>query len=374
VSRKILREIPLHLTGKGIIFFMTIILCSCNATHKDDDPKRISIIWKNNRATGIAIPKSSLDNITDDSIHVQLQVRLSKNGGENAIGGDYMIKTNEVIFEPFIPFTRGLQYAIYIQHKLYGKVDIPKDSTLPRLIALYPRGDSLPENLLKIYFEFSQPMVEGHAQEYIHLLDNKGDSLSDSFLFLQSELWNEEGTILSLWLDPGRIKRDLQPNKRFGPPLIYKSHYQLVIDSAWPDKQGTILGRSFIKKFVASARDTVSPDPAHWKLIIPQKETRQPFIADTGESLDYFLLLNTITFLDPSGKEITGETVILNGDQGFSFIPDTPWFQGVYTMQIESRLADLAGNNLNRPFDLDLKNTAGVKPAKDLFTRKWKIN
>jgi len=374
VSRKISKKIPLLVIGKGIIFYMAFILCSCNSAHKDDDPKRISIIWKDNRATGIAIPKNNLDNIPDDSIHFQLQVRLLKSSEKTAIGGNYTINANEVIFEPFIPFTRGLQYAIYIQHKLYSEVDIPKDTTIPRLVAIYPRSDSLPENLLKIYLEFSQPMVEGHSQEFIHLLDDKGDSLSNSFLFLQSELWNEEGTILSLWFDPGRIKRDLQPNKKLGPPLVYKKHYHLVIDSSWPDQQGTILGRSFTKEIVAIARDSVSPDPDHWKITIPKKGTRQPFVVDAGESLDYFLLLNTINLLDPSGKEIPGQKMILEGETGFSFIPEKPWLQGVYTMQIESRLADLAGNNLNRLFDVDLKNTSPAKPAKDFYIKKWTID
>ena len=40
-----------------------------------------------------------------------------------------------------------------------------------------------------------------------------------TFLDLQPELWNAEGTVLTLWLDPGRIKRDLIPNKELGIPL-----------------------------------------------------------------------------------------------------------------------------------------------------------
>ena len=34
------------------------------------------------------------------------------------------------------------------------------------------------------------------------------------FLELENELWNPEHTQLTLWLDPGRIKRDLIPNQR----------------------------------------------------------------------------------------------------------------------------------------------------------------
>ena len=62
-------------------------------------------------------------------------------------------------------------------------------------------------------------MQEGQALENITVIKNGKDTIPSIFLDLQPELWNKERTILTLWLDPGRIKRDLQPNKKLGLPL-----------------------------------------------------------------------------------------------------------------------------------------------------------
>ena len=83
-------------------------------------------------------------------------------------------------------------------------------------MAIYPTQDTVPENLLKIYLQFSKPMREGQALRHIELLKNNRDTLPGVFLDLQPELWNVDRTTLTVWLDPGRIKRDLQPNGPIG--------------------------------------------------------------------------------------------------------------------------------------------------------------
>ncbi len=270
MNNKLFKWIPLHTICKGIIFYCTFLFAGCDQK-KNDKPGEITLIWKDNRATGVSILKSILGNVPEDSILQQVNIRLVKDVEQPVIPGEYLVNKNEIIFEPLLPFTRGLTYGVYVRGKLFDKIEIPRDTSVPQLLAIYPGSDSLPENLLKIYLVFSHPMMEGHSMDHITLQDEKGDSLAGSFLHLQSELWNEEGTVLSLWLDPGRIKRDLQPNKQFGPPLIKNRHYTLLIDAQWPDKQGTILGRPYSKKFIATERDTVSPNPDQWSLRIPAK-------------------------------------------------------------------------------------------------------
>ena len=94
-------------------------------------------------------------------------------------------------------------------------------------------------------------MQEGDELKHIHLIKDGRDTLSSVFLDL--ELWNNERTMLTLWLDPGRIKRELQPNKLLGPPLIKGSHYQLLIDKDWQDAEGILLkeklGEEFFYRF-----------------------------------------------------------------------------------------------------------------------------
>jgi hypothetical protein len=146
------------------------------------------------------------------------------------------------------------------------------------------------------------------------------------------------------------------------------------VEGNWPDKKGTTSGHPFTKKFVAVFPDTVSPSPDKWKLTIPAKATRIPLHIDTGEPLDYFLLINTISILDASGQTINGSILISNNESMYSFTPEMPWTAGEYTIMVEQRLADLAGNNLDRLFDVDLYNTKEQKQGKPGNKITWKIN
>ena len=130
------------------------------------------------------------------------------------------LRMMRVIFKPMIAFTRGLKYKVYVRNELIDEIadtDLLIQSTAPEVVAVYPALDTLPENLLKFYIRFSKPMQEGDELQHIHLIKDGRDTMSSVFLDL--ELWNNERTMLTLWLDPGRIKRELQPNKLLGPPL-----------------------------------------------------------------------------------------------------------------------------------------------------------
>ena len=355
-----------------LILFSLSLIISCKLK-KEDTATPVSILWEDGRASGLFISKDEVPLVVDDSLSREVEVRLLKAAHPTAIAGNFTIEQDGYLFKPLIPFTRGLQYAIFVKGKPLSAIIIPKDSIIPKLLAIYPSKDSLPENLLKIHLFFSKPMVEGHSSQFIKLTDAKGDSLPDTFLTLQSELWNKESTELTLWLDPGRIKRDLVPNKLFGPPLKNGRHYQLIISADWPDQEGNLLMHTFNKVFTVVARDTVSPSPARWKLTIPKYGTVQPLVVDLDKSLDYILLENAIWVVDGTGNSVNGSVQIDNGEMKYRFTPEKPWLRGGYKLEIEARLEDLAGNNLNRLFELDLKNPHHQEQNKKLYEKKWQI-
>ena len=209
--------VSLHNSCKLILFCLTM-LAGC-AQRQETSKATISILWKEGQATGFSIPLSLLKNISKEEIAKLVKIQLAQPGTKTAILGEYNLKKDTLVFEPLIPFTRGLHYEIVINGYLISDIEIPKSTNHPTLLGIYPTQDTLPENLLKFYFVFAQPMVEGNSLEYIKLLSLEEDTLLHTFLNLQPELWNAERTVLTLWLDPGRIKRDLQPNKRLGNPL-----------------------------------------------------------------------------------------------------------------------------------------------------------
>ena len=77
--------------------------------------------------------------------------------------------------------------------------------------------------------------------------------------------------------------------------------------------------------------------------------------------------------MDETGKLLAGEVEISNEESIYSFIPDEPWSKGTFIVQIEARLEDLAGNNLNRPFDRDMSISKPLD-AKEVFKRIFQVN
>src|SRR5690606_6065275 len=123
----------------------------------------------------------------------------------------------------------------------------PKNSEPARLIALYPTTSVVPENLLKFYLHFSVPMSRGEVYDRVRLFDTNGKRVEHPFLELSEELWSPDGKRLTLYFDPGRIKRGLKPRELFGPALIEGGEYTLKIDRGWPDADGRPLAEGFEK-------------------------------------------------------------------------------------------------------------------------------
>jgi len=323
-----------------------------------DEQKNISIIWDTDKAKGIRIPEHFFHGISRDSIRKYAHVRSLADKDSTNILGEYTI-SDRILFEPLIPFSRGLTYELIFRDKKIGEFFIPAVDThdAPQLLACYPKQDTVPENLLKIYLRFSHPMREGQSNKYIRLIKNGTDTLHDVFLDLQPELWNEDRTVITIWLDPGRIKRDLQPNLRLGAPLQEKGKYKLIVSKQWQDAQGVPLQKDFTKSFIVGKRDSLSPDPDRWKILPPKAGSQQPLTIDAGEPLDHFLLMESFRVAGKDGNTIKGKFETDQKDKICSFTPAETWVAGNYALLIESKLEDLAGNNLNRPFDRDITKT-----------------
>ena len=255
-----------------LILFFFLVGCSDRA-HKTAD---ISILWEDERATGINIPRNYFAGIPEDSIRNILQISLLRDGDQPAMLGDFLMQDDAIVFKPLIPFTRGLTYEVSLDGISIAKMEIPQSDPKesPALTGIFPTQDTLPHNVLKFYLQFSRPMREGSSLQHIAVLKNGRDTVPGVFLDLQPELWNSDHTLLTVWLDPGRIKRDLQPNQKMGEPLEMDEHYQLVIDDDWQDTQGNFLKQRYDKEFFITSRDSLSPNPEAWIIKTPEAGTR----------------------------------------------------------------------------------------------------
>ncbi|WP_170118811.1 hypothetical protein [Dyadobacter jiangsuensis] len=335
----------------GLAFFVCLFAC-----HPERTNQSIDIQWKNEQAVAITIPDAFAANIPEDSIFSLVTVSIA--GQQNPVGilGLFEQKESGLLFTPMIPFTRGMHYDIRVRGTRVGDFEIPENNAanVPSVTAIYPSADTLPENLLKIYLHFDQPMREGLSGKYVKLIKNERDTIEGAFLDLQPELWNPERTVLTLWLDPGRIKRDLQPNKRLGAPMQRGTHYRISVSQTWADVRGQHLAKSFQKNFITVAKDSLSPQPSQWALVPPVSGTKQALKIDFKEPLDHSLLREVFTIQNSAGEKVSGQWQPGKAEMQCNFIPDVNWKAGTYKVLIEPRLEDLAGNNLVRPFDRDI--------------------
>jgi len=293
------------------------------------------------------------------------------------VQGSYRVANNHLIFEPLFPPQAGVNYhAVFnpseadqlvggetagrllegtsfdvIEATLRLERPLAKPETI--VIQVYPTANSLPENLLKFYLHFSTPMSQGNVYNHIHLLNDGGKKLDLPFLEVDEELWNPDGTRLTILFDPGRIKSGLLPREQDGPVLQEGQAYTLKIDVTWPDAAGMPLKKGFTKKFIVTAPDVGMPSPARWKITAPEASSINPLTLDFPEPLDHALLQRLLWIEDSRKNAVEGQVQIRNVERQWAFVPNQAWKDGDYRVVIGTGLEDLAGNNVARPFEVD---------------------
>lgn len=263
-------------------------------------------------------------------------------------------------FVPAFPFTSRSIYTLEFDHPKLGRLkqdfapEPPREAAGPRaeVVAVYPSGDVLPQNLLRFYIQFSSPMSRGEAFRHIRLRDAEGATVEEPFLELAEELWDAEGTRFTLFLDPGRVKRGLKPHMEAGPPLTTGQRYRLEIDAGWKDAQRRTLAGPFRKEFRTGEPDYDQPDPAGWKIVPPPSGTRQALVVTFDGPLDHELARRLIS-VRPAGKKLRLEGTITmeQGETCWRFTPGGPWKPGDYQLVVATELEDPAGNSIRKPFE-----------------------
>ncbi len=272
--------------------------------------------------------------------------------------GAYSVRADALRFEPRFPWKAGLAYrAVLDQGETVAHFEFERPAALvndaPRSLSIYPSSDHVPENLLRLYLEFSHPMRQGEALERIELLDEKGIPVVEPFLHIHPELWDPEGTRLTLLLDPGRIKRGVQPNLELGTALRSGREYTLHIDPEWTDVQDVSLGPGFDKTFRVDAPDRDSPDHRRWRILTsPRAGSTDALHVRFDEALDHGQLGNGISITAQGrGSHLAGTAWITAAESEWIFRPDLAWEPGAYTLRPSGQLEDPAGNNLELPFE-----------------------
>lgn len=274
-----------------------------------------------------------------------------------------------LLFEPRFSLQNGIRYRARIQlngvtvrAELFHAAEMRHPTTVVEQV--FPTGTRLPENLLKFYIHFSNPMAMRDVYTHVHLRDEHGRELIQPFLEINEELWDRQGKRLTLLLDPGRIKRGLVPNVEDGSILHNGGRYELTIDATLQDSQGQPLIRSYRKEFTAIDSDHRQPHIEEWKIELPKAGSRDPLRIRFGESLEHALVSRGLR-LTFSGGIMDGQFSFEHHESEGCFIPADAWKAGEYELQVNSYVEDLAGNSLRKPFEIEI--TDGERRLQDGF-------
>jgi hypothetical protein len=295
--------------------------------------------------------------------------------------GSRRLEGGVLVFVPQFPLQAGVRYKVVARipgmAPVSTVVEIPKRVTAASTVVanVYPSTNVLPENQLKFYIHFSASMSQGDAFDHISLLDESGKRMEEPpFLIRSGELWDREQKRFTLFFDPGRVKRDLGPSLAMGPALQQGKRYTLVVAHTWLDAQGIPLKEDFRKTFTVAAPDRKPLDLATWKIVPPPSGTTQPLSVEFPEPMDHAIVLHELDVLDAAGNVVEGPVTLDRDETRWQLTPSVAWKKGTYTLRIGTATADLAGNMIGRPFEVDLFEKIDERITRQTNDLKFKID
>lgn len=304
--------------------------------------------------------------ITPVTAEPKLQVMLAS--GSVPLLGRVETLADRFIFVPSLPFSPGQKYTarwvdasgVSQQAEFLIKPAPPKNPT----VWLAPQA-TLPANALKFYLHFSEPMEQGIFLERLRLLDGDGKEVVGPFR--ETELWSPDGRRLTVWFHPGRQKTGVNLNEDEGPVLHAGTRHTLVVSGTWRSTRGVPLGRDERFAFRVGQPDHEQPNMKRWTIIPPKAGTQDPLVVRFDEPLDSAMLTHALRIQNTAGAVQLARPQASPDGLQWSARPQQPWPQGTLELHANPTLEDLAGNSLEKLFEVDV---AAEIPAAQAITSR----
>lgn len=378
--RKRLR-FPRHLLLGGLA---AGVLAACGREPAAHTPATLAMLLDTSR--GPTAPRIVVVGVDSENLRVLERIprtnddwarllHVSVVGSDASIAGHYSATDGMVVFEPAFPFDRGQAYSLRFDPRA---LPTPRSDTaiamvtgLPRdrnvaatsIVRVVPSADTLPENALRLYIEFSSPMSKQPGVEFVHPIDDGGNEVKNAFLPLGADFWNSTHTRYTVFFDPRSVKRGIKPNEQTGHALQAGRAYALRIDSTWKDAKGLPLAHSFRREFVVGPALLAPITLTDWKVGAPKSGSREPLVVAFPRPLDHGLLQQAIGVRTKSGERIQGSIELGPKEAEWRFTPTAPWKRGDYELVVLSSLEDVSGNRIGRPFQVDEFKPVATPPA-----------
>lgn len=257
-------------------------------------------------------------------------------------------------FEPVFPFTPGLVYVVRAGD-CERRFSVPSEPPPePVVRAVYPRSETIPENILRFYIYFSEPMADGDFLSHLRLEDvDTGEELTGVFFENIYELWSQDRRRITVLVDPGRVKTGLQAHRRWGRAFTAGHTYRLHVLPTWRSVRGATLREEYTATYRAVAEDRRRVDVGAWQLRPPASGSLEPLIVDFLEPVDHVSVHRMLSVVGASGERVEGRWQLERGERVARFAPRAPWSRDAseHALRADGRFEDIAGNNLGASFD-----------------------
>ena len=277
------------------------------------------------------------------------------------VAGKFITKGEDFIFIPDFPLLDHITYTLVSDSDSHIFSLKAKTNIAPVVTQIYPTATELPENLLRMYIQFSKPMKTVGNLENIKLVDENGMQIKGAIFNNVYELWDATQTQLTIIFDPSRVKTGLIANETLGRALQAGENVRLVVDHL-QDIYGQPMEHPYTKRFTVVKEDVIAPDTDLWEMELPTSNENAAFKLHFVDAIDEMSLLNRIKMYTDSGEVLKGMIHLKNEERTWEFIPEENWMPGKYLIKVNTRLADPSGNNLNGLFDHKI---GGLKNEKE---------
>ena len=277
--------------------------------------------------------------------------------------GKLVREDREVRFEPRFPWVAGLEYTACLEvgggrapRTLRFALPAAEPAGAPRVAALLPDVEVIPANQLRFYVRFSEPMRPRDLAGKVRLLDGEGRPLVEPFVEIPHGLWDRDRRRLTLIVHPGRLKQGVGPRQALGPVFVPGASVTLEVAATLLSAAGVELEGPVSRSYRVGEPDRELPDPSGWRLEAPAS-TAGAVVLTFDEPMDGELVRSAVVVLR-GDEPVAGEASVSPDGRVWAFAPATPWERTRYRIEVQRTVEDLAGNTVDRPFDLETADGA----------------